>query len=175
MITATPRQLLCHTTDIVTGWINGFHFWDANGDVLLPKLSSQATANDTVRLDNVPYPWRKLNELPTAYSGLRACMSMDSPWAIYDKMSVGMMAKKIKSGIPEGYSKAMQMAELFLPSKVVESDHSILQPEPVWIEHSTGYEVRYPFPKLPLCYLEKLANEYLQVGPCCDPKNTVNC
>jgi hypothetical protein len=142
MITATPRQLLCQTTDIVTGWINGFHFWDGNGNTILSRPFLQSTDNATVRVDNVSYPWRKIGELPTAYSVIRACVSMDSRSEIYDKTSVGVMAKKIKKGIPEGYSEAMKMAGFFLPPTVVESDHSILQPEPVWINHISPDYVR---------------------------------
>jgi hypothetical protein len=61
MITVTPRQLLCQTTDIVTGWINGFHFWDAAGNTLSPHPFLQSTDNNntnnnTVHLDNVSYP-----------------------------------------------------------------------------------------------------------------------
>jgi hypothetical protein len=55
-----------------------------------------------------------------------------------------MMAKSIKKGIPEGYSKAMQMAGFFLPPPVLESDHSILQAEPVWFEHFTDGDVITP-------------------------------
>jgi hypothetical protein len=98
MITVTPRQLLCHTTDIVTGWINGFHFWDAAGNILSPHplQASSSTNNETVRLDNVSYAWRRTSDLPTAYSEIRACISMDSPWAAHDKTTVGIMAKSIQ-------------------------------------------------------------------------------
>jgi hypothetical protein len=143
MITATPRQPLCQTTDIITGWINGFHFWDGTGNLLSSNPFPQSTSNDTVRIDNIPYPWRKTNDLPTAYSAIRSCISQDSPWAAHDKTTVGMMAKSIKKGIPEGYKKAMQMAGFILPPTVVDADHSILQPEPVWITHFTDGDVRY--------------------------------
>lgn len=135
MITATPRQLTCQTTDVVTGWINGFHFWDGAGNKLSSHPSPLSNANDTVRINNIPYPWRKITELPTAIGDVRSCISMDAPWAAYDHTNAGMMAKSIKKGIPEGYKQAIHNAGFILPPIVGDGDHSILSPEPVWLTH----------------------------------------
>jgi hypothetical protein len=136
MVTSTPRQHLCQTTDIVTGWINGFHFWDATGKTLQSLPALQSNGNDTVRVDNVLYPWRKTTDLPTAIGDIRSCTSGDTPWASYDHNNAGMMAKSIRLGIPEGYEKAMKLAGFILPPQVRQDDHSILSPEPVWMTHS---------------------------------------
>lgn len=70
---------------------------------------------------------------------------MDSPWAVYDHINAGMMAKRIKSGIPKGYEQAMQMAGFILPSHVEEEDRSILSPGLVWVTHFNegGTDVRF--------------------------------
>jgi hypothetical protein len=142
MITVTPQQLQCQTTDIVTGWINGFHFWGGAGNLSSQTLP-KSVGNNTVILDKKIYPWRKINALPTAYSDFRSCFGGDAPWALHDRTSVGMMAKSIKKGVPEGYTQAVKMAGFFLPPTVGESDHSILQPEPIWITHVTNGDVRH--------------------------------
>ncbi|KAF2432417.1 hypothetical protein EJ08DRAFT_677630 [Tothia fuscella] len=177
MITATPLQPLCQTTDKVTGWINGFHFWDPLGNILLPQIiipstsssssssnnnnnnntssnnttatpssnnttatSSSTNDNNTFQIDNIGYPNRKTKDLPTALGNLRSCISMDSPWAAYTKTTVGMMAKRIKKGVPEAYKAAMREAGAVLLAEVAESDHSILQAEPVWFSHSELFD-----------------------------------
>lgn len=136
MITSTPRQHLCKTPDIVTGWINGFHFWDAYGKILpsLPYL--QPNDNGTVHINTIPYPWRKTIDLPTAIGDTRSCTSGDTPWASYDHNIAGMLAKSVKPGIPDGYEQALKMAAFKLPSHVRQDDHSILSPEPLWMTHS---------------------------------------
>jgi hypothetical protein len=150
MITATPRQLLCQKTDTVTGWINGFHFWDGSGNVLQPQFFPLSDGNDTVHLDNIPYPWRHTKELPTAYSEIDACNGGDHISELYSKILAGMLAKRVQKGKPEGYVAAMKMAGVLLPQSVTEDHHSILQAQPVWIAHAKSFDVRY-CPCNPLC------------------------
>jgi hypothetical protein len=137
MVTATPQRPLCHTTDIVTGWINGFHFWDGAGNLLFSTIrgSTNNNNNNTVQLDNITYPWRKTKDMPTALSEITLCTSGDTMWEGYEHILVGMMAKTIKKGIPDDYGTAMKMAGFILPPTVTDSDHSILQPQPAWISH----------------------------------------
>jgi hypothetical protein len=135
MITATPRQLLCQTTDVVTGWVNGFHFWDGAGNVLTSQHVLQSNSNVTVHVGNITYPWRHTKDLPTAYSNMEGCTSGDSPWAANDKLMAGMMAKSIKKGVPEDYREALRRVGSILPPTVVDSDHSILQAQPFWIDY----------------------------------------
>jgi hypothetical protein len=60
----------------------------------------------------------------------------DTALAIGGQLLVGMLAKSVKKGIPEGYKQAMKQAGFNLPSSVQESDHSILKPLPAFIYHS---------------------------------------
>jgi hypothetical protein len=149
MVTATLQRPLCHTTDIVTGWINGFHFWDGAGN-LLSSAHPLSTNNDTVQIDNIMYPWRKTKDLPTAYSEITTCTSGDTPWEGHEHILVGMMATTIKKGVPEGYRTALKMAGFTLPPTVTDSDHSILQPQPAWISHLKIESVSQLFSH-PLC------------------------
>jgi hypothetical protein len=139
IVTIAARQKLCHTTDIVTGWIHALHFWEGTGNPVssLKVTSDSATNNQTLQLDNIIFPWRKTKDLPTAYSHVAMCVSADSMWESSTGMLVGMMAKSIRKGVPEGYSSAIQMAGFRLPPTVVEADHSILQP-------CTAFSLLYP-------------------------------
>ena len=143
MITVTPRQLLCQKTSTVTGWINGFHFWDGAGNVLQSQFFPLPNGNDTVRLDNIPYPWRDTKDLPTAYSEIDACNGGDHISELYGKTLAGMLAKSVKKGIPEGYIAALKLAGILLPPTVSENHHSIMQAQPVWIAHAKSFDVRY--------------------------------
>jgi hypothetical protein len=145
MVTITAKQKLCQTTDVVTGWINALHFWDGNGNPISPlKMSSDsATNNQTLQLDNIIFPGRNIKDLPTAYSYVAMCVSSDSMWESSTGMLVGMMAKSIQKGIPEGYMSAMQKAGFTLPPTVVEGDHSILQPLPAHITHHGKQDVSF--------------------------------
>jgi hypothetical protein len=146
IITVTPKQKLCHTTDIITGWINAFHYWDGAGDLLTngtPSVDSLGSASNpagqvqsnTLVLDNVTYPWRHRKNLPASYSHVNIYMFVDTPGFRSSQLLVGMLAKTIKKGIPEGYDQAMKQVGFKLPSSVQESDHSILRPLPAYIFH----------------------------------------
>jgi hypothetical protein len=149
MVTISLRQRLCETTDIVSGWINAFHLWDATGKPLSPGFtltqtvgnSTVQSGEETVHLDNLIYPGRKIQDLPTAYSEVASCMGGDHVSELHTKTKVGMLAKSITKGIPEGYQKAMRLAGFVLPPTVADSDHSILQAEPVWLLHAALGEV----------------------------------
>jgi hypothetical protein len=146
IVTITARQKLCLTTDIVTGWINAFHFWDGTGKPISSfNLASDSTANNqTLKLDNVVFPWRHTKDLPTAYSHVAMCVSSDSKWESSTGMLVGMIAKSVRKGAPEGYTSALQMAGFILPLPVVETDHSILQPLAAHITHHGKQDVSFP-------------------------------
>jgi hypothetical protein len=50
IVTATPRQLLCDKTELITGWINAFHMWDPAGSLAI-TTSFAVAASDAVNLD----------------------------------------------------------------------------------------------------------------------------
>lgn len=136
IVTLTVRQPLCQQTNVVTGWINGLHFWDGAGNVLLTSQLLEAQGiNSTAHLDTVIYPARRTQDLPTAYSELDGCEFWDGPSSVWNKLVVGMLARNITSGTPEGYKKAVEQAGFSLPLAVANSDHSMLQPQPIWIFH----------------------------------------
>jgi hypothetical protein len=139
IITMTARQPLCHTTDIVTGWINAFHFWNGAGDTLLP---ARAASNETLQIDTLIIPGRKINDLPTTETYTSMCFG-DQKGGQALAVLVGMLGKSIKKGMPQDYLKALQMVGLTLPPTVVENDHSMLLPEPAWIAYTDG-NVRIP-------------------------------
>lgn len=147
--TSTSRQHLCKTTEIVTGLIAGFYFWDATGKTIPALPSLQSNSNETLHIDNTPFPWCKTINHRTAIGEIRSCILMDSPWAAYDHTNAGIMAKRIKSGIPEGCEQAMQMARFKLLSLVRKEDHYILSPKPVWMtqfyESDTNVRSVVPF------------------------------
>jgi hypothetical protein len=133
IVTSTARQHLCSTTDIITGWINAFHMWDPAGN--LAVTSAVASSSEALNLDGVTYPWRHRKDTPVANSATPMCVVGDTPrWASFP-VSGGMLAKSVKPGKPQGYEAAMKLAGFTLPSSVAESDHSILQPLPVWISY----------------------------------------
>jgi hypothetical protein len=146
IVTLTPKQKLCRTTDLVTGWINAFHYWDGAGSLVNnadPSLNNPSSASkpreqmqsDALVLDNITYPWRHRKDLPTSYSHTTMCMGGDTPGWRRSQLLVGMLAKSVKKGIPEGYEQAMKQVGFKLPSSVKESDHSILKPLPAYIYH----------------------------------------
>jgi hypothetical protein len=143
IVTATPRQKLCRTTDLITGWINVFHYWDGAGS-LVPNAQVQVSSNEAVQLDGITYPWRHRKDLPTSYSHVPMCLSGGTPGWSSAEVLVGMLAKSVKKGIPEGYVGAMKLAGFTLPTTVVESDHSILQPVPIWIVHANSKVLSTP-------------------------------
>jgi hypothetical protein len=154
MITAVPRQGICDTTERVTGWIV-FHMWNPAGNLAVtapfttPARSgaSLATseASEAFQLDGTTFPWRHIKDIPVAHSHIPMCVEGDTlRWSSYPIL-VGMLAKKVKQGKPAGYDAALKSAGFTLPSSVAESDHSTLQPLPMWIVHS-DYSVNYsPF------------------------------
>jgi hypothetical protein len=143
IITATPRQKLCRTTELITGWINVFHMWDPAGNLAI--TSAVTAAAEAVQLDGVVFPWRHRNHTPISNSHIPMCGVADTPrWGSY-RILIGMLAKSVKQGKPEGYEAAMKSAGLTLPSSVGESDHSILQPLPIWISHPDNSVSHAPY------------------------------
>jgi hypothetical protein len=134
MITITARQNLCITTDIITGWVNAFHMWDPAGNLAI--AAPFTSAEEQLKLDDVTFPWRHCKDAPIANSHAPGCATADGPGVSGFSILVGMLAKSVKQGKPEGYEVALKKAGLTLPSSVKESDHSILQPLPIWISHA---------------------------------------
>jgi hypothetical protein len=170
MVTISVRQPLCTTSDVVTGWINALHFWDATGNPISPGLTSvQTVGNGTVQsheptpkngeetfhLDNFIYPGRKIQDLPTAYSEVASCLRGDHVSELYTKTKVGMLAKSTTRGIPEGYQNAMRLAGFVLLPTVADCDHSVLQAEPVWLLHAALGDVSSLLFLLHFCWLKK--------------------
>jgi hypothetical protein len=117
---------------VLTGWLNGFSYWDPTGRT----LENSSSGNAQMTLDQVQLPWHRLEDLPSAYSSLRMCWMSDRLEVIDIDMVAGMMAKGIRNGIPDGYKAAMLRAGLALPSTVSRSDHSILRPLSLYFGHS---------------------------------------
>jgi hypothetical protein len=146
IVTLTPKQRLCRTTDLVTGWINAFHYWDGAGDLVANiDLTSNAltTASESgeqgqsgaLVLDNITYPWRHRKDLPITHSHTLVCLAGDTPGWGRSQLLVGMLAKSIKQGKPDGYEQAVKQAGFQLPASVQEGDHSTLKPLPAYIYH----------------------------------------
>jgi len=133
MVTMTARQDRCSTTELVTGWINVFHMWDPAGNLL--GTADTATASEALQLDGITFPWRHVRDTPVSNSHAPMCIEADGPGISSDSILVGMLAKGVKQGKPAGYEAAMKLAGFTLPSSVAESDHSTLQPLPIWIVH----------------------------------------
>jgi hypothetical protein len=148
IVTTSPKQSLCHnTTDLVSGWINAFHYWDGAGEPLAnaaPSLNYSARKptehlqSEALVLDNITYPWRHRSSLPASYIHLPIYMFGDTGGLRRSQLLVGMLAKSVKKGIPEGYEQSMKYVGFKLPSSVQESDHSILKPLSAWIYHDDG-------------------------------------
>jgi hypothetical protein len=128
----TAKRAPCNTTRLVTGWINGFHHWNATGHLLDQTTLNKEDALSRVTLDGISYPWRHTDNLPIASSIFPMCMVYDNMQTVKGGVMVGMIGKTIRKGIPEGYAMAMQKANVTLPSTVAHSDHSILRPVPAW-------------------------------------------
>jgi Domain of unknown function (DUF4419) len=141
IVTVTPRQKLCNTTDLLTGWINAFHHWDGAGRLV---TKAEVTSSEAVQLDGITYPWIHRRNLPRSYSHMGFCVIADTGASWDYELLMGMLAKSVKKGIPKDYAEAMQLAGFKLPATVVENDHSILQPLPVWIGHGTDHKVYFP-------------------------------
>jgi hypothetical protein len=142
IVTMTAKQRLCQTTDMVTGWVNAFHFWNGAGDVL-PAGSILGASNETLEINGVFLPGRKLKDLPTAHSNTPMCIGDEKGGASTTAL-MGMLGKSIKKGKPEDYAKAMQLAGFRLPSTVTESDHSMLQPLPAWMAYAENNVSFFP-------------------------------
>jgi hypothetical protein len=148
IVTSSPKQSLCHnTTDLVSGWINVFHYWDGAGDRLTnvaPSFNYSASKptehaqSDALVLDNITYPWRRLRSLPASYSHLPIYMFGDTGGLRRSQLLVGMLVKSVKQGIPEGYEQAVKQVGFNLPSSVQERDRSTLKPLSAWIYHGDG-------------------------------------
>jgi hypothetical protein len=157
IVTLTPKQRLCRTTDLVTGWINASHYWESAGDLVAnvdqtsnaPNSASETGEqgqSDALVLDSITYPWHYRKDLPIAYSHTLVCLAGDTPGWRRSELLVGMLAKSIKQGKPDGYEQAMQQAGFQLPASVQEADHSTLKPLPAYIYHDDTANVCFIHP-----------------------------
>jgi hypothetical protein len=90
---------------------------------------------EALHLDGITYSWRYCNATPIPNSAFPMCVVDDTPrWGSFP-ISGGMLTNSVKQGKPLGYEAAMKLAGFTLPSSVADSDHSILQPLPVWISY----------------------------------------
>jgi hypothetical protein len=132
--TITLNRAQCDTREIgvITGWINGFHYWDPAGNLL--PTEDGASPVQRITLDGIVYPWRRVETLPAAYSNFRLCSGGDNSINVERDLLVGMLATSITRRVPEGYEMAMLRAKLTLPSTVEAGDHGILQPLSAYFE-----------------------------------------
>jgi hypothetical protein len=122
-------------SDVLTGWLGGFLYWDPAGYTLEHDVHARLREAQ-MTLDNIMLPWHRLHDLPTAYSSLRMCWMDDRLTSTDVDLVAGMVAKSIKKGKPVGYEAALRAAGLTLPSTVSEIDHSILRPLSLYFAHS---------------------------------------
>jgi hypothetical protein len=128
----------CSKGTFITGWINGFHYWNPSGSVLSynPGTNPDQRGSGSVSLDSVVYGSRSISDLPDAYPTIlvrapdfyHPNCSED-----YGDLVAGMMGKKVTSGVPDGYTMALRKVNLALPSATTNDQHSILQPFSRWI------------------------------------------
>jgi hypothetical protein len=111
-------------TELTTGWINAFQMCNPAGN--LATTIAIASASEALNLDGIVYPWRHCRDTPVVHSAIPMCVADDTPrWASFP-VSVGMLAKSVKLGEPQGYDAAMQLVGFTHPSSVVIIDRSIL-------------------------------------------------
>jgi hypothetical protein len=148
----TVNQAPCSkSTRTVSGWINGFHYWDQAGNVLSGS-SSEGEGPGRVVLDGIRYPWRDMSLLPTAVYSLKLCVAPDGGGFWEVESLGGMMAKSVSKAEPRGYTEALRKAKLTLPSSVADDYHGIIQPMFVWAAGTTQPNVTLtiPLPENPL-------------------------
>jgi hypothetical protein len=136
MISTIARQKICSTTDLITGWINAFRYWDAKGNLVYDF--TEPAPREVLQLDDIGYPQRHLLDIPISHSWLGMCLAGDAPGYALTETLLGMLAIGIKKGVPTDYSRALLLANLTLPTTVLESHHSILQPLPGWMLQISG-------------------------------------
>jgi hypothetical protein len=129
MITAKREQ--CSATNTISGWINGFHFWDQAGN-LLPETTGYSESLGRVVLDDIEYPWRHTSNLPSAYYTFPLCWWADAPGFAKGASVAGLLGTSIRKGMPQGYAEAIQRANFSLSSPVADDQHSTLQPIHTW-------------------------------------------
>jgi hypothetical protein len=139
VVIAPSEQAECrgNRVSVFTGWINGFHFWGADGEVLSTK--EMTPQGQRFALDGTVYPWRHIRDLPSTINKLRLCWGGDNPINADRDLVMGMMVTSIKRGFPEGYEAPMRRANFSLPPSVLKSDHGILQPQSAYFQYD-------PFP-----------------------------
>jgi hypothetical protein len=129
MVTAKRKR--CTTTNTVTGWINGFHYWNQAGDLLL-EASGDNEGLGRVVLDDIVYPWRRTSDLPSAYYTFPLCWWADTLDYAKGEAVAGLLGTSIRKGAPEGYATAMRRAKSTPPLTFADSQHSSLQPMHAW-------------------------------------------
>jgi hypothetical protein len=94
---------------VTTGWISGFLRWDFSGDLLGLYIYHPGDGEETisVNLSGIWYPWIWYNQLPAGYITVRARSSVDSPSCAPAKFLAGMMGKRIRKVVPNGYAVMM--------------------------------------------------------------------
>jgi hypothetical protein len=81
IITVTPRQNRCSTTELITGWNNAFHMWDHTGNLAITALSATAPADEQFKLDGITLPWRHIKDTPISNNHASGCMEAAGPGA----------------------------------------------------------------------------------------------
>ncbi|KAF2175984.1 hypothetical protein K469DRAFT_608735, partial [Zopfia rhizophila CBS 207.26] len=147
MVMSTSKQKLCKKTSVVTGWINGFHYWDGAGNLLRDDWS---TPGDPVVLDNITYPFRRIQDLPNAYNRLLICIASDTPEMMNAEIIVGLLATSVKKRTPKDYTTALKQADFKLPDASAESSHGMVQAVPVWIAYGDRKVIQVSVPFLSL-------------------------
>jgi hypothetical protein len=120
----TPCPLGQHT--VFTGWINGLHHWDRAGNLLGSRDTPQ-----WLILDDIKYPRRDINLLPTAYFSFPVCASDGTRFTRLEMIS-GLSGKGLGKGPPRKYASAILNVNFTLPENFTSNDHGVLQPLPYW-------------------------------------------
>jgi hypothetical protein len=121
----------CLRSSIVSGWVTGFYYWDASGQ-MLPR----DRATTPFYLDREGFFSRSISDLPHTYTNtpLRyRGMAMGPVYTLLGNLTAGMVGKRVTRGAPEGYAAAMQKADFSLPPTVSQQQHSMLEPISRWL------------------------------------------
>ena len=110
-----------------SGWLTGFVYWDDQGQPI-PEESGMYT------LDKVKYPIIRVESLSNGYAKVPLLLS-DSGVDLNATMVAGLIGKRIKNVVPDGYADALRRVnasseELNWASK--QDIHSVLQPNSAW-------------------------------------------
>ncbi|KAG7129311.1 Thiol-specific monooxygenase like protein [Verticillium longisporum] len=111
----------------MSGWITGFYYWNDRGE---PYARNSAEGN--LVLDGVQYPSLDIGTLPVGYASAPFVMlDYNGTDRFESYVLAGTLGKKITSGPPTGYAKAMERIGSYSSGDT--KGHSTLQSLSAWV------------------------------------------